>query len=226
MKKVVSVLLILAISLNLSACSGSPKPETTVSEFIEASKQFDFEKMSSKINPSSSTDKDMISELEEGFEEDSFEKYFMEYLKQNAKKITYTIVESEVNGDYATITVDFKYVDGGPLLKATLGDVFTQSISKALAGTEMNDDEMTELFISSMQAQKEIIDEAFVDKEIDIKCIKVDDKWYIDDIDMDFMNMMISNFATVFEDLNSELNDSFGNFDGFNELDDNFNEFE
>lgn len=213
MKKVFNVFLILAIVLSVAACSSQPKPETTVSEFIEAAKMFDFDKMSSEINPASSPSKEKISELEEGPEENSYEKYFMDYLKSNAKKITYEIKDSVIDGDNATVTVDFKYVDGGPLIKATIGDVFSQVISMAFAGVEMNDDEMSQLFVSSMEEQKGNISESFTERTVDLKCIKIDNKWYLDDIGDDFVDVIISNFGTVAEELDESFNDSSNGFD-------------
>lgn len=213
MKKIFNVILILAIVLSLSACSNQSKPETTVSEFIEAAKMFDFSQMSLKINPSSTPSKEKISELEEGSEENSYEKYFMDYLKSNAKKITYEIKKSAIDGDNATVTVDFKYVDGGPLLKATIGDVFSQAISMAFAGVEVNDDEMSQLFVSSMEKQKENISESFTERTVEIKCIKVDNKWYLEDISDDFIDVIISNFGTVAKELDESFNDSSNGFD-------------
>ena len=213
MKKISNVSLILVMILSLTACSSQQKPETSVSEFIEAAKMFDFEKMASIINPSSSPIKEKISELEKGSEENGYEKYFMDYLKLNAKKITYEIKDSTIDGDNATVTVDFKYVDGGPLLKSTIGDVFSQVISMAFAGVEMNDEEMSQLFVSSMEKQKENISETFTERTVNLKCINIDNKWYIDDISDDFIDVIISNFGTVAEELDESFNDSSNGFD-------------
>ena len=212
MKKTISILLILVMFLSLTACSNQQKPETTVSEFIEAAKMFNFEKMASIINPSSSPSKEKISELEKGSEENSYEKYFMDYLKSNAKKITYEIKDSTIDGDNATVTVDFKYVDGGPLLKSTIGDVFSQVISMAFAGVEMNDEEMSQLLVSSMEKQKENISETFTERTVNLKCIKIENKWYLDDISDDFLDVIISNFGTVAEELDESFNDSSNGF--------------
>ncbi len=203
MRKVINFLLIFTMIFSLTSCSSS-KPETAVSEFIDAAKEFDLIKMSSKINPSS-INKDKITDLELA-EEDSYGKYFLDYLKLNAKKITYEIKSSKIDNDKAVVTVYFKYVNGGPLLKATIGDVFSQTISMAFAGVEMSEEETSQMFISSMEKQKANIAESFAEKTIDIKCVKINDQWYIDEPSDDIIDVILSNFNTVSKEIDESFN--------------------
>lgn len=85
MNKKVGISLIIICVLMLSiGCSAQDKPEKVVSEYINAMKGFDFEIMSSKINPKDKESREEVSSLyEEG--EDSIEKYFLDYVKSNAK---------------------------------------------------------------------------------------------------------------------------------------------
>lgn len=152
LRKLMSLLIIIGIFF-VAGCSISPKPESTVSAFVDAGKKFDLNQMAIMINPSDSSGKQKVTDVMNGQKDgkatkDQYQKYFLDYFKENAAKITYSPKRSKIENDKATVTVDFKYVDGGPLLKATIGDVFSKAISSAFTGVQMKDDEMGKMFVS------------------------------------------------------------------------------
>ncbi|MFZ3132032.1 MAG: DUF4352 domain-containing protein [Desulfosporosinus sp.] len=208
MRKLMSVLFIIGIFL-ITGCSNFPKPESTVSDFIDAGKKFDLTKMATMVNPSNSSSKEKISDLmNDKKNNNQYQKYFLDYFKENAAKITYTVKETKIENDKATVTVDFKYVNGGPLLKATLGDVFSKAISLAFTGVQMNDEEMGQMFVSAMQKQKETVKDSFVEKSIDLKLTKVENKWYIDEPSVELLDVFLSNFNSVAKEFNNAMNPS------------------
>lgn len=195
--------------LLIAGCSNFPKPESTVSDFIDAGKKFDLTKMATMVNPSYSSSKEKIADLtNDKKNNDQYQKYFLDYFKENAAKITYTVKETKIENDKATVTVDFKYVNGGPLLKATLGEAFSKAFSLAFTGVQMNDEEMGQMFVSAMQKQKETIKDSFVEKSIDLKLTKVDNKWYIDEPSEDLLDVFLSNFNSVGKEFNKAMNPS------------------
>lgn len=196
MRKLISFLIIIAVIFTISGCSSSAKPESTVSGYIEAAKTFDLDKMASKVNPSNTSNKENISDLIKN-EENQFVKYFLEYLKSNAAKITYKIKDTKIDNNTAVVTVDFKYVDGGPLMMATIAEVFTQMIPLAFSGVEMTEEQTGQMFVTTMQKQQKTIAETYVEKTIDVKCIKVDNNWYIDEPSDDLSDVILSNFVSV-----------------------------
>ena len=203
-----SLLFIIGI-LFIAGCSISPKPESTASDFIEAGKKFDLTKMATMVNPSNSSSKVKIADLmKDGNAKDQYQKYFLDYFKENAAKITYKVKGSKIENDKATVTVDFKYVNGGPLLKATLGDVFSKAISLAFTGVEMNDEEMGQMFVSAMQKQKETFKDSFVEKSVDLKLMKVENKWYIDEPSDELLDVFLSNFNSVGKEFDKTMNSS------------------
>lgn len=142
MRKLISLIIILQLFI-ITGCATSPKPESTVSSFIEAGKKFDLAQMATMVNPSDSSSKNKITDVMDGKEtKDQYQKYFVDYLKENASKITHSIKEAKTENDKATVTVDFKYVNGGPLLKATLGEVFSKTFSLAFSGVQVKDEDM------------------------------------------------------------------------------------
>lgn len=196
MRKLISFLIIIAISLSVFGCSITAKPDSTVSDYIEAAKTFDLEKMASKTNPSTISDSENISDLIKN-EDDQFVKYFMEYFKSNAAKITYKIKDTKIDNSTAVVTVDCKYVDGGPVIMATFAEVFIQMIPLAFSGVEMTEEQTGQMFVSEMIKQQEKIPESFLEKTIEVKCIKVDNKWYIDEPNDELSNVILSNFVSV-----------------------------
>ncbi|AET70565.1 hypothetical protein Desor_5177 [Desulfosporosinus orientis DSM 765] len=198
----------------LVGCANSPKPESTVSSFIDAGKKFDLAQMAEMVTPTDSNGKEKISDVMKDNGEGSknqYQKYFIDYCKENAAKITYAVKESKIENDKATVTVDFKYVDGGPVLKATLGDVLSKALSLAFTGVEMNDEDMGQMFVSAMQTQKETVKESFLEKTIDIKLTKVDNQWYIDQPSDELLDVFTSNFVSVGNEINNSMNSSSSN---------------
>ncbi len=206
MKKVTTLFILMLAILIITGCSNAPKPETTVEGFLEASKELDVIKMAEFVEKSEIEDQEIFDEFEE-IEEDSLEAYFLDYLRENASKMTYDISGSTVEGDKATVNVDVMYVDGGPVMKATIVEVFTKVFSGAFAGIEYSEEETNQIFISELNNQRDKITETFVEKSIRIDCILIDDKWYITNLDKEILDIVLSNFVSVSEELDESLSD-------------------
>lgn len=207
MRKLFSFIIIASVLFALSGCGMSQKPNATIAEFIEATKTYDIEKMASKMNPSNSADKQKLSDLTKD-EKDEFQKYFIDYLKSNATKITYKIKNTKIDNDTAVVTVNFKYVDGAPLIKATVAEVFSKAIPLAFAGVEMSEEEKSQLFVTAMQEQSKTIVEKFAEATIDIKCTKINNQWYINEPSEAFWNVITSNFISAGKEIDKSFNSS------------------
>lgn len=205
MKKKISIVLLSMLVLVLAVgCSGD-KPEATVAEYIEAMKDFDVDGMVSKVNPKKRADLNEFNELYN--EEDSMEKYFLDYIESNAKKIKYEINDSEIDGDKASVNVDFKYVDGAPLFKATFAEYMKEMFAIAFTDLEqeITEEEYGRVFVDTMEEQRNIIEETFTEKNLDIELIKIEDQWYIDEVSKELLDVAMTNILSVGE----ELEDSF-----------------
>lgn len=215
MRKLIRLLLIMGIFF-LVGCANSPKPESTVANFIDAGKKFDLSQMAAMVNPTDSNGREKIagvmkSDGEGEGSKNQYQKYFIDYCKENAAKITYVVKESKIENDTATVTADFKYVDGGPVLKATLGEVFSKALSLAFTGAEMKDEDVGQMFVSAMQSQKETVKESFVEKTIPIKLTKVNNQWYIDQPGDELLDVFTSNFVSVGKEINNSMNSASSN---------------
>ncbi len=140
----------------------------------------------------------------------------LDYLKTNAGKMTYKVTGSEIDGDKAVVTVDCKYVNGGPLLKATIGEAFSKMMGLAFSGIEMTEEENNQIFMSIMKEQAKLIGETFKEATIKINCIKEQDTWYIAETNDELLDVVMSGFMTA----GKEIADSFGGNGSISEDDD------
>lgn len=207
MKKRIIAALLACMLLLMGGCGNTAKPEDTVENFFKAAQTLDLEAMITTIEPSNTED---INDTKALFDEDEFDdytKYFLDYLKENAGKMTYTIGKSEVDGDKAVVTVDCKYVDGGPLLSATIGEVFKKTFELAFSGTEMTDEEMVQMFTGIMEEQRSVVEETFKESTLDINCVKQDGKWYISEMEDELLDVAMSGFLSAGEKMSEAFSE-------------------
>lgn len=194
MKKTLAALLILTLVLSLSACGA--KPETAVDQYFTAAKAFDTEGMKAVIDPANEESVAATADLTKD-KEDGYSEYFQNYLKENAAKITYTISNSEISGDTAKITVDCRYVDGGPILNATITEALQKIIGKAFRGEEFTKEETNQMFLDIMKTQTATLGETYKETSVEIICIKKDRKWYIAKVDQALLDVVTSGFVSA-----------------------------
>jgi hypothetical protein len=180
----------------LAGCSGA-KPESTVEAFFTAGQQLDAEAMAATIL---STNEEEVTETEELLLDDSNE-YLVEYFKTNAEKMTYEVTGSEVDGDKAVVTINAKYIDGAPLIKATISSAFMKMLPLAFSGTEMTEEETNQMFADTMKEQAEIVSETFKEATLKIDLVKQDNEWYITEITDEMMDVVMSGFMSLSTEL-------------------------
>lgn len=180
----------------LAGCSGT-KPESTVEAFFTAGQKLDAEAMTATIL---STNEEEVKETEELLLDDSNE-YLVEYFKTNAEKMTYEVTGSEVDGDKAVVTMNAKYVDGAPLIKATISSAFMKMLPLAFSGTEMTEEETNQMFADTMKEQAEIVSETFKEATLKIDLVKQDNEWYITEITDEMMDVVMSGFMSLSTEL-------------------------
>ena len=199
------IAIIITIIILIGGCSPQVNPETTVREFIEAVKDLNLDEIALKINPKDKGIKEQLSNIGEN-EEEEFQKYFLEYMRLNAKKITYEIETIEIKDESAIASVKFKYINGGPLLKETISEYIPEAFSQIFTGKEMTDEENTEMFIGIMEEKKGTIEESFIEKTVEIQCIKIDDQWYIDNPSYELLDVAMSNILSIGKELEEFFN--------------------
>lgn len=194
MKKLLCAILALALTFSVAGCAGAApetKPDEAVKGFFEAAKQFDFAAMNKFVNPDKPIDESSLNM------EDESEKAFVDYFKENAKKITYSIKGSEVSGDTATVTVDCKYIDGATLFQDVMTEYMEKAMEDALNGKEISEEEATSQMMQLLKDKQASAEPTYIETTIPLKCVKINNQWYIEDVGTEIENMITSNFANM-----------------------------
>lgn len=195
-KKLFSIILAGILIISLVGCS-SPKPEDTVDTFLTNAQSLDLEKMSESMNPDSEDSLDKIG----NDESDKTTDCLMDYFRENSSKMTYEIKNSEVDGDTAVVTVNFKYIDGTGALKDALSKLFEEAFYQAFSEDEMSDEEMEDLLVKAINDYDPEDGDTFDTKTVEINCIKKDNKWYIDEISDDLLDVIFCNCPSYLDSL-------------------------
>ncbi|MGO0985279.1 hypothetical protein ACTPEW_05050 [Clostridioides difficile] len=193
MKKIILLLTTFLLAISLTACS-SAKPEDTINSFFSSAKKFDFEGMNKVMENNDEKYKDIVKELET---EDPSTQYVLDYLKNNASKITYTIKDSEIKDNNAKIQVECKFVDSTPLLKEIVGEAFTKMLGMSFSGQDLTDEKTTEMLVSIMKEKQKSVEETFVTKTVEFECAKKDNKWIISSANDALADVLLSNLVTA-----------------------------
>ena len=220
MKKKINILLIvMAMTLILSGCAKKEVPMKTVkvdepievvTEFIEAMKEFDIDEMTTKVKPDQRGELDKINSFQQGNKDESAE-YLFDFMKGNAEKINYEVLDSNTEGDRASINVNFNYVDGTPLYKATIKEYIKKTVSLAVTGKKRTNEETFKLIVQIMKDKKDSVELPMVDKAVLIDCVKIDNEWYIEQLNEDIMDVASSNLLSYSKDIEDKFNVNLGN---------------
>ena len=171
-----------------------PGPDRMVSQFCDAMKAFDLDKMHSFVISSDQTwgvmdDNDMALT-------------FVDSMKDWAKKMTYTVGDKAVDGDKANVTVNFNYTDATNVVKSTLGEYLTQAF--AMVFDNPTEEQLTQLLTQIYKEQSEKIPTATAESTVIFPCTKVSEEWKIDTLPDEALNVLTSNILKIFDEF-SEL---------------------
>ena len=183
----------------LAGCSGA-KPESTVEAFFNAGKQLDTEAMMeatlSSVRPLSARTVELPL--------DESNTYLLEYFKKSADKMSFEVTNTAVEDNRAVVTVDAKYMDGAPLIKATVSSVLLKMSSSEFNGTEATE-EVNHIFADTLKEQMEAVPETYIEKTLKIDLVKEKNKWYILEITDEMLDVVMAGFTS----LSTELEGSF-----------------
>ena len=206
MKKIISSLLLVLMLVSLTACGSTPSPQNTVEQYLSAAKKLDAETMSELVIPSNTEDAEIMENLTLE-EEDSYSKFFEKFFKDNANKMTYNILESTEKGDEANVSVETKYIDGGPLIAATMGEAITRMVGIALQGKEPSEEEMDKMFSDILIEQEAINEPNFKTQTMNINLKKQNEKWYITEVQDELKDVITLGFYSAVESLGNLFED-------------------
>ncbi|MBP1920375.1 DUF4878 domain-containing protein [Youngiibacter multivorans] len=200
MKKVISALVMPFLALSLFACS-IPSPKDTVAGFFDSSKKADYKTMVAYVDPTNVDEMQNVEVIYSDSDDDIFVEFYQEYLKAKLPKMTYEITNSEINGDKASVAINAKYIDGGMVLKAAMGDVITKAMGMAFSGQNPTDEEMNKLFLDTINEKANTLADTYKEVTLKIDCVKKDGKWYISEVNDSMVDIVCLGFLSAVEDI-------------------------
>ena len=118
MKKVISLMLALVLALSLTACGGKASgPEGVVSQFCKGLQELDEKAIAQCFENGDDLE---LSDLEDVDSDDAVAQKIMDFMKSCAGRLKYQVGEATVDGDTATVPVEFTYVNAGSLMTEIL----------------------------------------------------------------------------------------------------------
>lgn len=196
-KKLFSIIIAALLLVSMIGCSSS-KPENAVNTLMKNAQKFDIDGIKETLRPEL-RDNDIATE---GLDSDETMNLYLDYFKDNAKKIKYSIGDIVVDDDFASVNVEVQYVDGIDALESAVIKLLKESFAGTFSGDEMSDEEMQEVVSTALTNYQSEHGDEFVTTSIVLDCIKIDNKWYIDDLDDDFLNVIFCNFVSFMDSLN------------------------
>ena len=188
--------LVLILMLTLTfGCGTTSSPDDVVKDFFSAAQEFDMAKLVATIVPENTVATAYAQDIFDEEQVDEFPEEFLNYLKDSAGKMTYTITSTTIDDDQATVMVDVSYIDSYPLLEELISEYMMQAMTMAFSGQELSDEDAQKMMSEIFTAKLADYTDNFKDVSIEIPCMKVDDKWYISDVSEDMMDIYLSGFV-------------------------------
>lgn len=195
MKKVIAILCMLLMVFALAAC-GAPKPESTVEQFCEAMKKYDVAGMNvCLVQPCED-----IGEISD--DDAEMPESIWNYVKESAADIHYTVNEAEVDGEKATVAVDFTYNDVSEAMTEALGQYVLAAFGAAFSG-DASDDAMLKLLADAFDKAVESAEAKTATKTIEFECVLKDGEWLITEMPENVEYVLTSNVIKPLEDLSN-----------------------
>lgn len=203
MKKVLAVFFTTAMLLVLAGCSIGEKPDKVVTTFCEALKNFDSEAASACVVSGETGLEENLSQ--EGEDGNAGAEQMLDYMKQQASQMTYTVGDATVDGKQASVPVTFTYADASSVVQEALSDYIGQAFGLALSGA--NDEEIENLFIQIFNEKLSSVEAGTATVEVNFPCEKVDGAWKIsslsDEVEDTLLQVVTCNIAGAMESIGS-----------------------
>ena len=193
MKKVISLMLALVLALSLTACGGKAGPEGVVGQFCKGLQELD-EKAIAQCFDS----------------DDAVTQKIMDFMKSCAGQLKYQVGEAAVDGDTATVPVEFTYVNAGSLMTEILTEYISEAWSLALSGAD--DEKLAAAFEEVFDEKTTGADFPTLTATLTIPCVQTSDGWKIsssadnsEELSDQLLDILTSNIYGALEDFGAGL---------------------
>lgn len=215
MKIFYKIVLLLLICFSLSACT-TDTPETVVTSFCNAMQTFDITRMQELIERTENTEgaddaeameeTDTISLQNPEVSNQEIQTLLMDYVKENAAKMTYTITNVEAQEQTANVTVQFTYPDLSPMMRTVMQEYIANALVMVLSGNFDDDDMVVEMFLSLWQEQTETFQPAMTNKTVVFVCHQTEQGWKLVEMPDAVVDVISGNIQQVLDAYDEEGN--------------------
>lgn len=191
MKKILIFILIIAMSISLTACSAN-SPDKTVKGMLDSIKSWDTEAMKKYISAD-----DFYAQADMESDSAASAAAMMKLLVAN---MSYKITGTKVTGNTATVNVDITNIDMKPVFE----DMFSQLFSLAFSGVDLSDQAVVEAkILEILKTSIEKNKATTVTNSVSLNLTKGNDGWVIDEPSEAFLDAVLGGFISAAQDTSS-----------------------
>lgn len=197
-RNLIWILLACLLLVFMTGCAKEPSPADTVTQFSDAIKAFDLQKMNDYIEG-----EEAVTSLD--LENNETIGGLMNQLKTWSKDLQYKIVSAEEKGDTATVIVEYTHTDASAVTEDAMTDYFTQALAMAFSGA--SDEDMTELLAKLLTEKAETSEIGTKQTTVVYPLKKIDGKWLIEEIPDDALHVITSDLLRPMLAMGDALSD-------------------
>ena len=189
MKRFFCILCAVSLCVAMAGCEIGDKPETPVSGFCAAMQTFDLGAMNDYLEVEDTSIDTLLDNMDGIYES------VMEVMAQYSQGMTYTITDTQKEGDSATVSVSFDYVDISVLFGQTM-ETYVQEIISSL-GSDLSEEEMVERFMEILKETSQSDETEKSTITADFTCVKTEKGWKISHVPGEVLTVLTGNLGNV-----------------------------
>lgn len=186
MKKVLSILITIAMVFALVACSNAG-PDDTVSNYLDSYKNGDLEEIDKYFLDSADSDEAEIIDNEDPEVDAAMENAY--------SKLTYEILDTNIDGDSAIVETEITAPNLGIVMTELIQEAMPLALASAFSEDE-DDDDMDALMNTMLIDKLNSEDLPMNTKTVDINLVKENENWLID-VDHALLDAMTGNMSAL-----------------------------
>lgn len=170
------------------------KPEKIVEETFDAIKKSDMDKLANILNGEASS---KVIENEA----------FLNLVKASHETLNYKIVDTVIEGDHATVTVDCTYGDVKGIFGTAFKEYFQNAMQFAFSGVEATQEELDEILSTAIINALETTSPEEYAATIQVPCVKIDKRWAIDNSseNLELSDAMTGNLVSTLQEMTEAM---------------------
>lgn len=140
MKKLFKALTILCLVFAVAGC-GTSGPQKIADKYLKAMTALDYVSVNDCMADGTSDIEDLVESNLTELSQNDLATTIYNYLKDSIAKMKYTIGETKIDGDSATVAVHVEYCDISDVLEASIKEYLTKALTIETSGTAYTEEQ-------------------------------------------------------------------------------------